>query len=88
VNKSIEEINKIWIDINKNDQIQDEWEIEDIPMNSSNSFQAENSSIIINIYDEEILNISIISMNTSILDSVYTIYKDNKLFDPIIIYPE
>jgi hypothetical protein len=57
-------------------------------MNSSDSFQAENSNIIINIHDEEILSISVISMDTSILDSVYTIYKDDKLFDPVIIYPE
>jgi hypothetical protein len=57
-------------------------------MNSSNNFQAENSSIIINTYDEEILNISVISMDTSILDSIYTIYKDDKLFGPVIIYPE
>jgi hypothetical protein len=38
--------------------------------------------------DEEILSISIISMNISILDSIYTAYKDDKFFDPIIIYPE
>ena len=88
MNESIEEIDEIWIDINKNDQIQDEWEIKDIPMNSSNSFQIENSSIIINIYNKEILNISIISMDTLILDLIYIIYKDDKLFDPIIIYPE
>jgi hypothetical protein len=57
-------------------------------MNSFNSFQTENSNIIINIYNKKILNISIISMDISILDLIYIIYKDDKLFDPIIIYPE
>jgi hypothetical protein len=38
--------------------------------------------------DEEILNTSIISMDVSILDSVCIIYKDDKFFDPIFIYPE
>ena len=57
-------------------------------MNNSDNFRYENSIDINNIYDEEILNILIISMDILILDSVYTIYKDDKLFDPIIIYPE
>jgi hypothetical protein len=87
VNKSIEEIDEIWIDINKNDQIQDEWEIEDIPKNTSDNFHG-NLSLDIDISDEEILNISIISMDTSILDFIYITYKKDKFFDPIIIYPE
>jgi hypothetical protein len=57
-------------------------------MNSSDSFQAENSDIMINIYDEEILSTSVISMDDSILDSVRATYKDDKLFDPVMIYPE
>jgi hypothetical protein len=57
-------------------------------MNSSDSFQAENSSITINTHDEEMLSISVISMDTSILDSVRATYKDDKLFGPVIAYPE
>ena len=57
-------------------------------MNTSDSFQYKNLIDINNIYNKEILNISIISMDTLILDSIYIIYKDNKLFDLIIIYPE
>jgi hypothetical protein len=57
-------------------------------MNSSDSFQAENSGVMVNIYDEEILSTSVVSMDTSILDSVHATYKDDKLFDPVIAYPE
>ena len=57
-------------------------------MNNSDNFRYKNSIDINNIYNKEILNISVISMDISILDSIYTIYKDNKLFDPIIIYPK
>jgi hypothetical protein len=58
-------------------------------MNSSDSLQYENSSVIINTYeDEEVLSISVISMDISILDSVYAVYKDDKFFGPVIVYPE
>jgi hypothetical protein len=57
-------------------------------MNTSDNFQTENPSIIIDIYNKEILNISIILINTLILDLIYIIYKDDKFFDSIIIYSE
>jgi hypothetical protein len=57
-------------------------------MNTFDSFRHENSTDISNIHDEEILNISVISMDISILDSIHITYKDDKLFDPVIIYPE
>ena len=57
-------------------------------MNNSDNFRYENSIDINDIYDKEILNTSIISMDILILNLVYTIYKDDKLFDPIVIYPE
>jgi hypothetical protein len=58
-------------------------------VNSSDSLQHENSSVITNIHeDEEILSISVVSMDISILDSVYIVYKDDKFFDPVIAYPE
>jgi hypothetical protein len=79
--ESTDEANEIWIDIGEDGQIQGEWELEDIPMNTSNSFQPD-------IHDEEVLNTSVISMDISILDSVHAAYKDDKFFDPIIIYPE
>jgi hypothetical protein len=58
-------------------------------MNSSDSLQYENSNVTINTHeDEEVLSTSVISMDISILDSVYIIYKDDKFFDPVIAYPE
>jgi hypothetical protein len=57
-------------------------------MNAFNSFRYENSIDISNTHDEEMLSTSVISMDTSILDSVRTTYKDDKLFDPVITYPE
>jgi hypothetical protein len=57
-------------------------------MNSSDNFQIKNLNIIINIYNKKILNISIILIDILILNLIYIIYKDNKLFDPIIIYLE
>ena len=57
-------------------------------MNTSDNIQYKNSIDINDIYNKEILNISVISMNILILDLVYIIYKDDKLFDPIVIYLE
>jgi hypothetical protein len=38
--------------------------------------------------DEEVLSTSVVSMDTSILDSVRAAYRDDKFFGPVIIYPE
>jgi hypothetical protein len=57
-------------------------------MNAFDSFRHENSTDISNTYDEEVLSTSVISMDTSILDSVHATYKDDKLFGPVIAYPE
>jgi hypothetical protein len=57
-------------------------------VNTSDSFQYENSTDTSNIHDEEVLSTSVISMDTSILDSVHATYKDDKLFGPVIAYPE
>jgi hypothetical protein len=57
-------------------------------VNSSDNFQPENSSATTNTRDEEVLSTSVVSMDTSILDSVHTTYKDDKLFGPVIAHPE
>jgi hypothetical protein len=87
-NEPADEANEVWINIDDDGQIQDEWEIEDISMNAFDSFRHENSTDISNTHDEEILSTSVVSMDTSILDSVRAAYKDDKLFDPVIAHPE
>jgi hypothetical protein len=87
-NEPADEANEVWINIDEDGQIQDEWEIEDISMNTFDSFRYENSTDTSNTHDEEILSTSVVSMDTSILDSVYTTYKDDKLFGPVIAYPK
>jgi hypothetical protein len=57
-------------------------------MNTSDSFRHENSIDTSNTHDEEILSISIVSMDASILDSVRATYKDDKLLGPVIVHPE
>jgi hypothetical protein len=70
-----DEANEIWIDIGEDGQINDEWEC--VSMDAIDSTR-----------DEEVLSTTIISMDTSILDSVRTAYKDDKFFGPVIAYPE
>jgi hypothetical protein len=86
-NEPTEEVDEIWIDIGEDDQIQGEWEIEDIPENASDSFHG-NLSSDTDIPDEEVLSTSVVSMDTSILDSVRAAYKEDKFFGPVIAHPE
>jgi hypothetical protein len=57
-------------------------------MNTSDNSQPENPSVTTDIHDEEMLSTSVISMDTSILDSIRAAYKDDKFFGPVIAYPE
>jgi hypothetical protein len=70
-----DEANEIWIHIDEDGQINDEWEYVSM-------------DIIDNTHDEEMLSTSVVSMDTSILDSVRAVYKDDKFFGPVIAYPE